>query len=81
MEKLQKILAILPGVDCGLCGSPNCQALAEDVVNGDASLRQCIFLQKKRVAGDKTKITEAGKILDAVWGKNIFDGRAIDLEE
>ena len=31
-------------VDCGLCGSPNCMAFAEDVVRGEASLTDCVFL-------------------------------------
>jgi Fe-S-cluster-containing hydrogenase component 2 len=37
MEKLariQKIVHTLPGMDCGLCGSPTCAALAEDIVLG-----------------------------------------------
>ncbi len=78
MERLQKILAFLPGVDCGLCGSPNCQALAEDIVNGDSRIQQCIFVQKKMVAGGQMAAPDAEKILDGVWGKNILGGNAID---
>lgn len=80
MEKLQKILSFLPGVDCGLCGSPSCQTLAEDVVSGDSRIQQCVFVQKKMVAEGRMHITDAVKTLDGVWGKNILGGAPIDLE-
>lgn len=81
MERLQKILAFLPGVDCGLCGAPNCRALAEDVVNGNARIQQCIFLQAKQVAGGKMSLSEAQEILGEVWGQHRLGGMPIDVEE
>ncbi|MCG8470999.1 MAG: 4Fe-4S binding protein [Desulfobacterales bacterium] len=71
MEKLQKIIAFLPGVDCGLCGAPNCEAHAEDVVNGDSSLSQCIFVQKKMLAQGRMACQESARIVDAVWGRDV----------
>ena len=44
MEKLDNIHKILPKADCGICGSPSCRALAEDIVRGDAEISKCIFL-------------------------------------
>ena len=44
MEKIQKIKAKLPQIDCGVCGSPSCNALAEDIVCRDASLERCVFM-------------------------------------
>jgi iron only hydrogenase large subunit-like protein len=43
MDQIKKILADLPGLDCGSCGSPNCRALAEDIVLKTASEVDCIF--------------------------------------
>ena len=47
IEKLSEIDAIardLPGRNCGLCGAPTCDALAEDVVLGRAALSACPYL-------------------------------------
>jgi iron only hydrogenase large subunit-like protein len=41
MADIQKIKAILPGIDCGACGAPTCRAFAEDVVKKCASLDDC----------------------------------------
>jgi hypothetical protein len=49
MEKLRRIDEVLnkfPGIDCGSCGCPNCLALAEDVVQGYASEKECKFLPR-----------------------------------
>ena len=39
----------LPGVDCGLCGSPTCKAFANDVAGGHADRKDCILFSDKRV--------------------------------
>ena len=52
MEKLMKIDELyraLPGLDCGSCGAPSCHALAEDVVQGRASMEDCIFKVRERM--------------------------------
>ena len=52
MERYQKISALielLPGLDCGSCGTPCCRALAEDVVLGFASEDDCIFRMRERM--------------------------------
>ncbi len=41
LSKIQKLLRTLPGNDCGLCGSPTCAALAEDIVLGRAAADVC----------------------------------------
>jgi len=45
MAEIQKIKDILPGTDCGSCGAPNCRALAEDIVKGEASIDSCVILR------------------------------------
>ena len=59
MERFQKVSALkelLPGLDCGSCGTPSCRALAEDVVLGLASEDDCIFRVRERMQ----KITGTG---------------------
>ena len=52
LEKLVRIEELeqsLPGLDCGSCGAPSCHALAEDVVQGRASMEDCIFKVRERM--------------------------------
>src|SRR5574344_1076844 len=48
MEQLEQIVEQLPGLDCGSCGAPNCRALAEDIVRGNAHLEDCVTIMKAR---------------------------------
>ena len=32
-ERMEEVLCSLPGLDCGACGAPSCQGLAEDIVS------------------------------------------------
>lgn len=60
MEAVDDILKNLPGIDCGACGAPNCRALAEDIVQDQADLMDCIFIFRERVtslAEDMVKIS------------------------
>lgn len=50
MDRIEEIRKKLPGLDCGSCGSPTCQALAEDIVSGLAREMDCLFLLKEQVA-------------------------------
>lgn len=47
------MLAALPGINCGLCGTPNCRTLALDIASGEAQKTDCIFFSKDRL--DKLK--------------------------
>lgn len=44
MRGMEALIAKLPGLDCGACGTPCCRALAEDVALGFARETDCIFL-------------------------------------
>jgi len=46
-EQIDEILATLPQLDCGACGAPSCAAMAEDIVQGRASINNCIIRQKR----------------------------------
>ena len=43
MKERDRILAELPSIDCGACGSPSCRVFAEDVVLGHVALEACIL--------------------------------------
>lgn len=65
MQKIQKIVSFLPGIDCGGCGTPSCKSLAEDIVQKRAHASDCIFMQTSlNVPKDKPIRAER------VWGKD-----------
>ena len=43
VERIRTITESLPGIDCGVCGSPTCRAFAEDIVAGRAEETMCVF--------------------------------------
>ncbi len=49
MKERDRILASLPGIDCGACGAPSCRAFAEDVVLGEAEQDLCVFRWQREV--------------------------------
>lgn len=84
MEQMERILDDLPGLDCGSCGAPNCQALAEDVVRGLATEMDCVFKLRERVrelAGEMMQLAE--KVPPAMGEnrkKSDSGSRAVDTE-
>ncbi len=58
MERIDAITESLPGLDCGACGAPNCRALAEDIIRGQAFDTDCVIKLRERVK------TLAEEILD-----------------
>lgn len=54
MAQIEAIYRELPHLDCGSCGAPNCHALAEDVVKGDASASDCLIRLRDRLEGKRT---------------------------
>ncbi|MBU1887781.1 MAG: electron transporter RnfB, partial [Candidatus Omnitrophica bacterium] len=39
--RIERIIGVLPGVNCGACGKAGCAGLAEAIAKGDASLTSC----------------------------------------
>jgi len=39
--KIEKIIAVLPGANCGACGQPGCGGYAEAIVNGGEAINKC----------------------------------------
>lgn len=55
MEKMSRVIEIrskLPSLDCGACGSPSCQAMAEDIVLGQTTIDDCMVLFKEKFKND-----------------------------
>jgi ferredoxin len=53
-RRIEEVLEVIEGRDCGACGSPDCMSFAEDVVRGNASLTDCIWLHAHK---QKTSLT------------------------
>jgi iron only hydrogenase large subunit-like protein len=73
MKKVNELMEVLPYVDCGICGSPTCQSLAEDIVREEAEVSRCIFIQ--RILEQKGTFTqqESIDIMKNIWGEKKLD--------
>ncbi|MBC7341948.1 MAG: 4Fe-4S binding protein [Clostridia bacterium] len=69
LEQLEKTVEDLPGLDCGSCGSPNCRALAEDIVRGNALETDCVFKLRERVKELAEEMVELAQKLPPAMGK------------
>lgn len=69
MEQVRKLMCYLPGIDCGACGSPNCQALAEDIVRHEAQFSDCVFMQRNMEKHGKLDKEHAFRLIEKTWGK------------
>lgn len=49
MSKVNELIKKFPGLDCGSCGAPTCKALAEDIVRGVASEKDCIHILREYI--------------------------------
>ena len=61
VDKIERITAALPGLDCGSCGSPNCRALAWDIVHGHANMMNCIHMLNARIGSLAKQMVALGK--------------------
>lgn len=73
MQQVRHLMCFLPGIDCGACGAPNCQSLAEDIVRRESHLSACVFIQRMMEKHSKLSGEHALKIIEKVWGKNRLD--------
>ena len=56
MSEVEQLTARFRGLDCGSCGAPTCQTLAEDIVRGDATPNDCIYVLRSNIADLSQKI-------------------------
>mgnify|MGYP003934249349 CR=1 FL=1 len=64
MEEIRKSL---PNIDCGACGAPSCEALAEDIVHDEAHLEDCVLLALRTLRDGQNKVWD---VRTADGGKN-----------
>ncbi|MEG1642068.1 MAG: [Fe-Fe] hydrogenase large subunit C-terminal domain-containing protein [Synergistaceae bacterium] len=50
LQQMKEIHNALPHIDCGSCGRPSCQAMAEEIVRGHGSATDCIFKLREGIA-------------------------------
>lgn len=68
MEHVDTIMQVLPNIDCGMCGSPSCQSLAEDIARGIAEIDQCVFL-RITATKDAEDVKTLKESVRNVWGR------------
>jgi iron only hydrogenase large subunit-like protein len=73
MNQVKEIINLLPGTDCGICGAPTCLAFANDIVQGEADIRQCVFIQKCRENTGELTSSESLRLMKNIWGERNFN--------
>ena len=68
MNKIGTLKKLLPQIDCGLCGAPTCDALAEDIVCHKAKITHCVFVQRNLEIKNRMNTKESVNILETIWG-------------
>ena len=68
MNRIKELERQLPQIDCGICGAPSCDALAEDIVCNGCKLSDCIFIQRNMEAHKTQKVEESLKTMENIWG-------------
>jgi hypothetical protein len=75
MALLEQTLQLLPGLECGSCGSPSCRALAEDIAGGFALESDCIFKLRERVGILANEMVELAQKVPPAMGRLQPGGR------
>lgn len=70
MERKRRLMCFLPGFDCAGCGAPDCQTLSEDIVQGNAQISHCIFMQQQMIKRNRLSQEQASRITDSIWGED-----------
>jgi Fe-S-cluster-containing hydrogenase component 2 len=69
LQRIERLIAYLPGFDCGACGAPGCRNLAEDIVQGKAGISHCVFVQRVMEKNYKLSPDQAFAVIGKIWGK------------
>ena len=75
MGKINRIMSVVPKIDCGACGAPSCYALAQDVVQDKAKLSQCVFMQKLLIKDGLITPEESIELSEKTWGNKRFKNK------
>lgn len=81
LERVERLCKRLPGLDCGSCGAPTCKALAEDIVRGDASERDCVYYLRENLHKLSQEVSVLADDLSERESENSDNGRIYALKE
>lgn len=81
LERVERLCKRLPGLDCGSCGAPTCKALAEDIVRGDASERDCVYYLRENLHKLSQEVSVLADDLSERESENSDNGRIHALKE
>lgn len=70
LQRIERLVTYFPGFDCGACGAPGCRNLAEDIVQGKASISHCVFVQRVMEKNYKLSPDQAFIVIEKIWGKD-----------
>ncbi|MGM0420679.1 MAG: [Fe-Fe] hydrogenase large subunit C-terminal domain-containing protein [Bacillota bacterium] len=70
-QALEEEKELLPGLDCAACGAPDCETLAEDIVDDYAERTDCIFMLRQEIESLAGRMSELVSALPPAMGRNI----------
>lgn len=73
MQKSRHLMCFLPGTDCGMCGAPGCQTLAEDIARHRANVSDCVFIRQTMEEKGKLHPDTSIRIMKKIWGNQNFE--------
>lgn len=67
-ERMEKLIELLPGYNCGACGSPGCAGHAQAIFDYKSKIRQCKPMKDEQEVAVRTYLETAkgpdGTVLD-----------------
>lgn len=81
LDRKRRIMNLLPMTDCGVCGSPDCETFAEDLIQKRANPSDCIFLTGSKQEGadypqNLVKVWSEGKLKNYKEIKDELEGNS-----
>ena len=70
MSTVEELTKKFPGLDCGSCGAPTCQTLAEDLVRGAATSNDCIYVLREHISSLSKEIDFLSKTANLTCGSD-----------
>jgi NAD-dependent dihydropyrimidine dehydrogenase PreA subunit len=75
MTAMDDLVTLLPGVDCGLCGAPTCEAFASDWANGRANLEDCVLVSDAGLQAARDRYETAKVRIELAAAEKRRDGK------
>ena len=70
LNAVETLKSRFPGFNCGSCGAPTCRALAEDIVRGNASVNDCIYIYRDTIHELADEIDRLSAEIKQIRGDN-----------